>query len=192
MRRGHPGRRLGNFLLDAKLQLHYAAQMVIVSALLTAGLGFLVLHFQGEASRVVNLRAFDPTDETAQFLQAEFARSGRMLVAALLGFGVLLSLALAAWQIVTTHKIAGPLYYIGHQARRIRDGKLGTLHPLRKGDMLHTFFEEFRAMHAALRERAGREAELFARLAGDAEKAGQAHVAVELRALQREREESLK
>jgi hypothetical protein len=190
MKRGHPGRRLRNFLLDANLQLRYAGQMVAVSALLTGGLGWLVLHFQGEASRVVNVRVLDPTDETAQLLQAEFARTGRLLVGALIAFGVLLSLALAAWQIVTTHKIAGPLYYLGHQARRIRDGRLGTLHPLRKGDMLHTFFEEFRAMHEALRERARREADRFTRLAADAEQAGLAPLAAELRALAKERDDA--
>src|SRR5437762_12417711 len=109
MKRAHPGRRIRNFFLDAKLQLRYAGQMVAVRALLTGGLGWLVLRFQSEASRVVSLRALDPGDETAQVLQAEFARSERMLVVALVVFGVVLSSVLAVWQIVTTHKIAGPL-----------------------------------------------------------------------------------
>src|SRR2546425_11975843 len=119
---GHPGRKVTNFLIDREFQFRYVLQMVVVSAALTSGLGWLVYHFNGEASRVVGLRALDPTDETAQFLQAEYSHNARLLLWALIGFGVLLSMVLAAWQIVTTHKVAGPLYYISHQVRRIREG----------------------------------------------------------------------
>ena len=191
MKRAHPGRKFRNFLIDREYQLRYAMQMVLVSGGLTAGLGFLVYHFNAEASRVVGVRAMDPTDETAIALQQQFAHSGRMLVLALGAFGVLLALALAGWQIVTTHKVAGPLFYISHQVKRIREGYLGRLHPLRKSDMLHGFFENFREMHASLRQRAEQEAELFARLAEEADKAGQGALADELRKLQKQRESSL-
>lgn len=184
-------RRLTNLLVDARLQLHHAVQMVAVSGGLTLAFGALVYHFHAEASRVVNVRALDPADGTAQALQAEFARSGHALVLSLVAFGLLLSGALALWQIATTHRIAGPLYYLGHQLRRVRDGKLGLLHPLRRGDLLHDFFERFREMHDALRARAMGDAVRFARLADDAERAGLLHVANELRALQHERERSL-
>jgi hypothetical protein len=191
MSQRHPGRRIRNFLVDREYQLHYALHMVAVSAGLTALLGFWIYKFNAEASRLVNLRALDPTDETAQFLVHEYATQGRLLLVVLVAFGVLLSMVLAAWQIVTTHKVAGPLYYIAHQVKRIRDGYLGTLHPLRKGDLLHGFFENFREMHQALRERTAREAELFARLAVEAEQAGQGKIADQLRVLQRQREDSL-
>ena len=36
MNRGHPGRRVKNFLIDRHYQLRYAVQMVIVSTGLTA------------------------------------------------------------------------------------------------------------------------------------------------------------
>ena len=192
MKRSHPGRRFRNFLLDARLQLRYAAQMAAVSGGLTLGLGLFIYRFNAEASRVVNLRAMDPSDEGAQLLVTEFARSDRRIVLALLVFGVLLSLLLAAWQIVTTHKIAGPLYYLGQRARRIQNGKLGQMHPLRKGDSLKRFFEEFRAMHGELRAKAEREAALFAELAEAAARAGQPGLAERLRALENDRREALK
>ena len=185
------GRRFGNFLLDSQLQLRYAGQMVAVSALLTAGLGALIYHFNSEASQVVDMRAMDPDDTLAKSLQEQFHQTSTYLVIGLIVFGVLLSLALAAWQVVQTHKIAGPLYYIGHQIKRVRDGKLDKLHALRKGDMLINFFETFQSMHVVLRERAEREAAQFARLAEAAEKAGNGAVAAELRLLQKEREDSL-
>jgi len=188
----HPNRRIKNFLLDREYQFRYVAQMVAVSAGLTGGLGWLVYHFNAEASRVVGLRAMDPTDDVAQMLHQQFSRSDHLLLAALVAFGVLLTAVLAAWQVVTTHKVAGPLYYISYQVKRIGDGYLGTLHPLRKGDMLHGFFETFREMHESLRKRARAEATQFERLAVRAEQAGLADVAEELRALQKQREESLK
>lgn len=187
----HRQRKLRNFLLDAEYQLRYVGQMVGVAVLLTASLGALVYHFHAEGARVVGLGALDPEDEAAKFLQEEFARTGRNLVLALIGFGLVLSLVLAAWQIVQTHKVAGPLYYIAHQVRRMRDGYLGRLHPLRRGDLLHKFFEGFREMHQAMRERAEREATLFEELASEAEAAGQAHIADELRKLHDQRRSSL-
>jgi hypothetical protein len=189
---GHPNRRLKNFLLDREYQFRYVGQMAGVSIGLTGGLGWLVYHFNSEASRVVGLRAMDPTDEMAQVLQAQFARSDHLLLGALVAFGVLLTVVLGIWQVVTTHKVAGPLYYISYQVKRISDGYLGTLHPLRKGDMLHGFFETFREMHETLRKRARAEATQFERLAVAVEQAGLKEAAAELRELQRLREESLK
>jgi hypothetical protein len=187
----HPNRKLRNFLLDREYQFRYVGQMVAVSAGLTAGLGWLVYHFNAEASRVVGLRALDPTDEMAQSLHEQFSRSDHLLLAALIIFGVLLTAVLAAWQVVTTHKVAGPLYYISYQVKRIGDGYLGSLHPLRKGDMLHGFFETFREMHESLRKRARAEAAQFERLAVRADEAGLKELADELRVLQKQREESL-
>lgn len=185
-------RKARNFLIYREHQFRYAGQMALVSALLTGALGWMIYHLNAEASRVVDLRAMDPGDAEGQALKEAFARASLHLVFGLIGFGVLLSAVLAVWQIVNTHKVAGPLYYIAHQTRRIRDGFLGPLHPLRKGDMLHEFFEDFRAMHEALRERARVEAEALERLAISVEKSGQSEVAAELRAMKRAREESLK
>ncbi len=185
-------RKVRNFLIYGEFQFHYAGYMALVSAALTAGLGALVFHFNREAARVVDVRALDPGDVEAQTLVQAFHRSERNLVIGLIVFGLLLAGVLAIWQIVTTHKVAGPLYYIAHQTRRIRDGFLGTLHPLRRGDMLHGFFETFREMHEAMRERARAEGAQLLRLAERAAAAGQAEVAAELRALAQQREESLR
>jgi hypothetical protein len=190
--RGRNERKVKNFLIFGEYQLHYAAHMATVSAALTAGLGWLVWHFNREAARVVDLRAFDPTDVEALALAQTFHRGERNLVIGLICFGVLLAAALAVWQIVTTHKVAGPLYYVAHQTRRIRDGFLGEMHPLRRGDMLHGFFEEFRAMVAAIRARAVEERDQLGRLAEQARSAGQGALADELAALAKRHEEALR
>ena len=191
MPQSHSGRKVKNFLIQREFQLRWAGYMVAVASILTAGLGWLVFHFNREASRVVDVRAMDPTDAEAQALAEAFHRSEWQLLAGLVAFGVLLALVLFVWQIVSTHRIAGPLYYIQYQTRRIKDGFLGKLRPLREHDLLHGFFESFREMHEAMRKRAGDEAAQFGRMADEAEAAGHAKIAEELRALKRQREESL-
>lgn len=189
---GRSQRKIRNFLIFDEFQLRYAVHMAVVSAALTAGLGGLVYHFSRVASRVVDLRALDPADIEAQALSAAFHQSERHLLMGLVLFGVVLTLVLAGWQLITTHRVAGPLYYIAHQIKRMRDGFLEVLHPLRKGDMLHGFFETFREMQEAMRDRARREAEQFSGFAEQAEKAGLAQLATELRALSCQRLDSLK
>lgn len=191
-RPGRSRRKLRNFLIFGEYQLHYAGQMALVSGILTAGLSWLVYHETRVASRVVDLRALDPSDVEAQVLSAAFHRSDHRLLIGLFIFGVVLALVLAAWQIMTTHRVAGPLYYISYQTRHIRDGFLGPLHPLRKGDMLHGFFETFREMQEAMRDRARKEAEQFAGLAEQAENAGLDKMAAELRTLTKQRLDSLR
>lgn len=192
VQRGRARRKLRNYLIFGEFQLHYAGYMALLSAVLTSGLGWLVYHFNKIAARVVDVRALDPTDVEAQVLSAAFHRSDRHLLIGLILFGVLLTAVLFAWQIITTNRVAGPLHYVAHQIRRMQAGYLGTLHPLRKTDMLHGFFEVFRSMHDYMRERARREAEQFTRLADLAEKGGLSEVAVELRLLAQQRQDSLK
>jgi nitrogen fixation/metabolism regulation signal transduction histidine kinase len=101
---------------------------------------------------VVAVRALDPTDELAQQLVTQFERNDRMLVFLLIGFGVMLSVILAGYGIVLTHKVAGPLKKVANHLDKIRDGKLGVVYNLRKGDELVEFFEHFKAAHDALRK----------------------------------------
>ena len=188
----HPGRRVRNYLINREYQFRFVGQMVAVALTLTALLGYMIHRFNQEASRIVDVRALDPTDVEAKAIREALQKSEVRLLAGLVAFAVVLAVLLAAWQIVHTHRVAGPLYYISHQIKRIRDGYLGKLHGLRKDDLLHGFFETFREMHDAMRSRAQAEAEQFARLAERAEAAGQAEVGAELRALQKAREDSLK
>jgi hypothetical protein len=146
-------RHLRNYLLNRNLQLKFTLIMVLISATLTAGLGWVVMSKAREASRVVQVRAMDPTDEMAQELVAQFAHNDKVMLAVLVAFGLLLSLVLSAYGIVITHKIAGPLYKVTLYLDKMRDGKLGQVYALRKGDELVDFFEHFKKAHDALRAR---------------------------------------
>ena len=142
-----------NYLLNLRYQLKYTLTIVGISLVLTGGLGYVVISKAHEASRVVQVRAMDPTDELAQQLVAQFARNDKIMMIVLISFGVLLCLVLTAYGIVITHKVAGPLYKVTMHLDKMKDGKLSQVWPLRKGDELVEFFEHFKAAHDALRAR---------------------------------------
>jgi nitrogen fixation/metabolism regulation signal transduction histidine kinase len=138
---------------------------------------------------VVQVRAMDPTDELAQTLVAQFAHGDRMLMITLIAFGFILSVVLAGYGIVLTHKVAGPLFKITNHLDKIRDGKLGVVYNLRKGDQLVDFFEHFKNAHDALRHRTEEDIALLDKAIAAA---GSSPVVEELKAAKQRKEESLK
>jgi methyl-accepting chemotaxis protein len=65
--------------------------------------------------------------------------------------------------IVITHRVAGPIYKMKKQLRDLRRGDYEIPAPLRKGDELVEFFEEFRKMVGELRRRQEEEIALLDR-----------------------------
>ena len=182
-------RSVRNYLLNSSYQLRFTGVIVVISAILTGGLGYLVLHNAHEASRVVQVRAMDPTDELAQQLVQQFAHGDRILMVTLIAFGFILSVVLAAYGIVLTHKVAGPLFKITNHLDKIRDGKLGVVYNLRKGDQLVDFFEHFKGAHDALRHRTEEDIALLDKAIAAA---GSGPLTDELKAAKARKEESLK
>ena len=74
---------------------------------------------------------------------------GRALVVIL----TLLVIGVGLAGIVVTHRVAGPIYKMKKQLRDLRKGNYDVPAPLRKGDELVDFFEEFRRMVGELRRR---------------------------------------
>ena len=79
---------------------------------------------------------------------------------------------LSGYLVLMTHKVAGPLFKISTYFDRMTEGKLPKVYDLRKGDQLVDFFEKFRAMDEALRERTQREIVAFEKLLAAAKAAG--------------------
>jgi hypothetical protein len=184
-------RQLRNFLLD-RLQLRYTAVMVIVSALLTAGLGYPIIHFAHVATETVKVSVMAEEPAIRDQVLNSFAASDRNALYALIGLGVGFCLLIAVYGIIITHKVAGPLHKIASHFARMKQGKLGPIYNLRKGDQLRDFFESFRSMHEALRQRTIDEAAALGRAISLCEQ-GKSQEGVEaLRALQRSKEESTK
>lgn len=186
---GKSNRKLKNYILDWRYQLRYTLTMVGISVVLTGGLGYVVMSKAKEASRVVQVRAMDPTDDVAQELARQFQENDQVLVWSLIGFGLLLAMILSAYGIVLTHKVAGPLFKVTTYLDRMRDGKLGVIYNLRKGDELVEFFEHFKRAHETLRKLAEEDIEVIDKVIAAV---GDAPIAADLRALKEKKIESLK
>jgi len=158
MAQGHR-RSIRNYLLDSKLQLRYTLVMVLISSLLVGGLGYIWYSQMRETSKSVEVKALvNMPEEAIQQLQDEMASQDQMRLLVLVGFGVLFALVVAGGGIMLTHKVAGPLFKISRYMTEIKEGRLGPIYDLRRGDQLHDFFETFKQMHSALRS--GVEAEV--------------------------------
>jgi nitrogen fixation/metabolism regulation signal transduction histidine kinase len=182
-------RSLKNYLLNLRYQLKYTLTMVAIALGLTSILGYFVISKAHEASRVVQVRAMDPTDELAQQLVAQFAANDRFILLALFAFGLVMSLALTAYGIVITHKVAGPLYKVTLHLDKISAGKLGVVYNLRKGDELVDFFDHFKKAHDALRARTEEDIALLDKAIAAV---GSSPLAEELKAVRDKKAESLK
>ncbi len=181
-------RSLRNYLLNSQYQLRFTAVIVLLAAILTGGLGYFVMSKAREASRLVSVQAMDPDNQLAQELARQFAHSDRILMLILIAFGFVLSIVMAVYGIMLTHKVAGPLYKITNHLDKMRDGKLGIVYNLRKGDQLVDFFEHFKGAHDALRTRTEEDIALLDKAAATI---GSGPVADELREAKRRKEESL-
>ena len=160
-------RSIRNYLLDSKLQLRYAMAMVMLSSLLTAGLGYIWYRQMRETSMTVEVKALasmDVDDDEIQQLRGEMKSQDNLRLLALVGFGVLFALVMLGYGIVLTHKIAGPLFKVGRYMTDVKEGKLGPVYNLRKGDQLQEFFEVYKGMHNALRERQREELALLTKV----------------------------
>lgn len=146
-------RHIRNYLLDRKLQLRYTLMMVVLSSVLTAGLGYFWYTQMRTTSRTIEVRALATmSDEDVQRIKDEMASQDRLRLLVLVGFGVLFAFSVAGYGIVLTHKVAGPLFKISRYMNDMKEGKLGEVYDLRKGDQLRDFFDTFKQMHIALRK----------------------------------------
>ena len=186
---GKSQRKLRNYLLNLRYQLKFTLTMVGISLMLTGGLGYFIITKTRETSRLLNVRALDPTDTMAQELVRQFAAGDRFVMYVLIGFGLILCLVLTLYGIVITHKVAGPLYKVTLHLDKMKEGKLGTVYNLRKGDELVEFFGHFKAAHDALRHRTEEDIALLDKAIAQA---GAAPIADELRAAKQRKEDSLK
>jgi hypothetical protein len=168
-------RHLRNYLIDKSLQGRYVAVVAIVSAVISGGLGYLLNRQEAYSSETIihsmSNSGFLGSDLVQQVKESLLAQD-RSQVTIMLIMGIGLMVVLSGYLVLMTHKVAGPLYKIGLYFDQIRDGKLPKVWPLRKGDQLVDFFEQFRTMDEALRVRTQNEILALERFVAEVEKAG--------------------
>lgn len=112
-----------------------------------------------QSSMTLTVAPEDRSSAIAAHYACELEQAGRIrdleagrrnILYVLIATGALLVLGLAVYGILTTHKVAGPLFKIGLYLTKMREGRYDTVYPLRKGDQLVEFYDHFRAAHAGV------------------------------------------
>jgi hypothetical protein len=138
------------FLVDRSFQLKYALLMAGAGAVVALIFGLWLHQAHAQALEVVGL---DPA------LREELARGDRQLLGAFAGIALLLALALGLLGIVMTHRVAGPVFVMGHYVEVLARGAFPRMRTLRKTDELRTFFQVFIDAVERLRARETRHVE---------------------------------
>lgn len=157
-------RRFSNYLLDKSLQLRYIAFVTVLSAVLSATLGYMIWQQETQATSevldsVAEFYCGDvPLDQCEdlkiiQSTQGDLENRDKARVLTMVYIGLALIAALVLYLLIMTHKVAGPLYKVSTYFSRMAEGKLGKTFPLRKGDMLQDFYDKFQEMHEQVRAR---------------------------------------
>lgn len=178
-RAGKPGnrpykRRFSNFLLDKSLQLRYIGVVTVISAVILGTLGTMIWQQRNLASSQIleSIEQSGMADDVKDAVDDDLSSRDQNWVLRLAGVGVGLVFVLFFLLLVMTHKVAGPLYKVSLYFGRMARGKLGETYPLRRGDMLKDFYDKFKEMHDAVRERHRGENEVIGRFLAACDAAG--------------------
>lgn len=161
---GPPKRRLRNYLLNPGFQLKYTGAVVLVTALVTAGvgawLGYEAYNYSRGMSDMLLMQqggAMEVDDALQEVLERESAeedaRVRTNIIVGIVALVLILSVSLGLTGIVITHKIVGPAYKLKLLLGDVEKGRLNVRGGLRKGDELQDVGEAFQKMVQALRDR---------------------------------------
>jgi hypothetical protein len=152
---GKPATHRRHYLVDRGFQLKYALLMAAAGLVVAVVFGVWIHQAHAQATALLA-----PDPET----RALVARSDRVLLAAFAVIALLLAAALGLLGVVITHRVAGPVFVMGHYLEVLAEGRFPRMRTLRRSDELKLFFRTFidavdrmkvrEARHAALLEEA--------------------------------------
>jgi len=132
------------YLVDRSFQLKYILLLMGWGLLLAALFGLWAYQAQAQA---VELLAAEPGQ------RALVGHASRQLLWALLAIALLSSAALGLLGFILTHRVAGPIYVMGHLLTTLAQGRYPSRRALRRHDELKPFHAHFLQVVDALRER---------------------------------------
>jgi methyl-accepting chemotaxis protein len=189
-----------NYLIDRRLQLHYIGAVSLISAAVSALLGWLIWSQRSQASRTIS-RSLETADFLGADQKAEIMRHlASSDLSGILRMGFVCAGLIAVVSLllmVVTHRVAGPLHVIGGYFDQLAAGKLPLVHNLRRRDEFKVFHKKFKDMCNVLRHRAEVDIEAVdgflqaCDAAGVDEGGALGHALEELRKLGREKEGAL-
>lgn len=141
-----------HYLLDRGFQLKYATVMALAGLAVAAVFGLWVHQAHAQATALLGVDA-----ETRALVE----RSDRVLLVVLGGTALLLAAALGLLGVVITHRVAGPVFVMGHYLKIISEGRYPRMRTLRRSDELRGFFGTFLEAVDALKKRERRHAEVL-------------------------------
>jgi hypothetical protein len=122
------------YLVDRGFQLKYAVLMAAAGLLVAGVFGLWILQAHAQATALLA-----PDPETRALVE----RSDRLLLGAFAAIAALLAAALGLLGVVITHRVAGPVFVMGHYLRVLADGRFPRMRTLRRSDELKGFFKAF-------------------------------------------------
>jgi hypothetical protein len=137
------------YLVDRAFQLKYTILLMVagLAVALAFGLWIWQAHLQ-----VSDLAAVDPA------LRPLIEASDRNLLVIFVGIAALMAGALGLVGILVTHRVAGPIFVMGHYMSVLAQGRFPRMRTLRQRDELKGFFQTFIEAVAVLKQREARHA----------------------------------
>jgi len=173
-RRSKP-RRMRNLLLDYRFQLKYTGYVMLVTAIIGGGLGFMVYESSTEVSQMLELNVLGNSTlapEEMERLLGEAAAYDEGVLVRVIGGVLFLLFSIGITGIFITHRVVGPAYRIRVCLDAVAEGKLRLAGRLRKGDELQDVFAALDAMINSLREAQQDEIDLLTEAIDAVQKAG--------------------
>ena len=171
--------RRRTYLVDRSFQIKYILLLMAWGVVLSALFGLWTYQAH---QQVIETVVRGPEQ------RALMARVDRQLMWPLAGIGALSVTALGLLGFVITHRVAGPVYVMGHFVNLLAQGRYPTRRALRKHDELQGFYARFLDAIEAMKERdarhVGKLEETIVLLRGAVARAPELGVALE--ALERE------
>lgn len=144
------------YILDRRFQLKYTFLMMGAGLVITTVFGLWIWQAhrqQREFLQAVQLLRADP--RILEILEA----ADRQLLYVFLGIACLMAAALGLVGILITHRVAGPVFVMGHYLSVLARGRFPRMRTLRNRDELKSFFQLFIQAVNQLKEREARHAE---------------------------------
>ena len=137
------------YLVDRAFQIKYS--LLLVAAGLAVALAFGLWIWQAHL-HVSELAAVDPA------IRPLIEASDRNLLVIFVGIAALMAGSLGLVGILITHRVAGPIFVMGHYMSVLATGRYPRMRTLRRRDELKGFFQNFIEAVATLKQREARHA----------------------------------
>jgi hypothetical protein len=122
------------YLVDRGFQVKYALVMAAAGLVVAAVFGLWIHQAHVQATALLA-----PDAETRALVE----RSDRLLLGAFVAIALLLATALGLVGVVITHRVAGPVFVMGHYLKVLAEGRFPRMRTLRRSDELREFFKVF-------------------------------------------------